>query len=77
MEGLPDDAAVEACIRSLFDLANELRIPPLMEFGIKDEDIPELVGLARKASSMKFNPVVLTDAALGQAIRGAVFGHIR
>jgi hypothetical protein len=30
------------------------------------------VGLARKASSMKFNPVVLSDEALAGVLRAAI-----
>jgi alcohol dehydrogenase class IV len=74
LEGLPDDTAIDGAIRFLFELSRDLRIPPLREFGIGPKDIPELVSLAKKASSMKFNPVVLTDESLGKALTAAMAG---
>jgi alcohol dehydrogenase class IV len=75
LEGLPDDAAIDAAIRYLFDLSRELKIPALKEFGIGTDDVAELVSLAKKASSMKFNPVALTDESLGKALTAAIAGE--
>jgi alcohol dehydrogenase class IV len=47
----------------------------LKQFGLKAEDIPAMTALARKASSMKFNPVVLSDEALAQAMQAAMEGR--
>jgi alcohol dehydrogenase class IV len=74
LEDLPDDAAIDGAIRYLFELARELKITPLREFNIATADIPELVSLAKKASSMKFNPVILTDESLGKALTAAITG---
>jgi alcohol dehydrogenase class IV len=65
-------AAVDAGIAWARDIARDLHIPPLRHFGLTPTDIPTLVTLAQKASSMRFNPVVLPGetlhAVLGQAL---------
>jgi alcohol dehydrogenase class IV len=53
-------------------LARELAIPRLGGFGVTEGDIGEMVGLARKASSMKFNPVELSEEALAGVLRAAL-----
>jgi alcohol dehydrogenase class IV len=55
-------------------LATELRIPPLKAFGLTAASVPEMVALAKRASSMKFNPVRLDDAALARALGRAIDG---
>ena len=67
-DGVAADAGVEAVGR----LVRELEIPRLGQFGLAGQHIPELVALARKASSMKFNPVVLSDDALAEVLRRAM-----
>ncbi|MDP9174441.1 MAG: iron-containing alcohol dehydrogenase [Planctomycetota bacterium] len=71
---IPDEEAIRACVRTTSDLAFELKIPALKQFGVTAEAIKEMVALARRASSMKFNPVVLSDDALATALRGAIDG---
>ena len=44
-------------------------------FGLREGDIPNMIALARKASSMRFNPVVLSDEALSAALRNAITGQ--
>jgi alcohol dehydrogenase class IV len=39
-------------------------LPPLSSYGIGAGDVPALVAQARQASSMKANPVVLSDQDL-------------
>ncbi len=63
---------IELLIAFVTDLVKKLRIPPLKQFGLSDADISEMIVLARKASSMKFNPVVLSDEALFEALGAAV-----
>jgi alcohol dehydrogenase class IV len=46
------------------ELASALRIPKLAALGIRPDDIPLLVEKAKIASSMRGNPIVLTDAEL-------------
>jgi len=46
------------------DLASALRIPPLAALGMRLDDVPLLVEKAKAASSMRGNPIVLTDDEL-------------
>ena len=66
-----DDRAVDAATTFVSDLVRDLRIPRLGTFGISEADIPELAQTARKASSMKFNPIELPPATLEQILRNA------
>lgn len=63
---------IDGCARFTAKLARELNIPPLKQFGISRNDIPEMIFLARKASSMRYNPVVLSDESLAQALNAAI-----
>ena len=56
-------------------LVLELNIGPLSQFGMNDSDIPAMCALARKASSMRYNPVVLSDDALANALSAAIRGE--
>lgn len=69
-----DREAIDACARVTADLARTLGIPPLEKFGLTDARVPDMVQLARKASSMRFNPVVLSDEALAAVLRDAIHG---
>jgi alcohol dehydrogenase class IV len=69
---LADEAAIEACMRITSDLVRELEIPTLSAFGMSAAHVLEMVKLARKASSMRFNPVVLSDEALSGALSAAI-----
>ncbi len=54
------DASIKDGIRWLFDLRESLSIPGLRAYGIQEKDFAGLVERARKASSMKGNPIELT-----------------
>jgi alcohol dehydrogenase class IV len=54
------------------DLCQALDVPPLSTFGLTKEDFPKVVDQARKASSMKANPIVLTDEELTEVLTRAV-----
>ena len=56
----------------LGSLVEELRVPRLSLYGVRMEDIGRVVAAARQASSMKGNPVVLTDDELGEALSAAI-----
>jgi len=71
-ESIEDDEAIDACVHITSDLACELKIPRLNRFGIESGDVTEMVALARKASSMRFNPVVLSDVSLAGALNSAI-----
>lgn len=49
------------CLR---DLAQRLKIPPLRTYGIQESDLPEIATKAAQASSMKGNPVKLSEETL-------------
>jgi alcohol dehydrogenase class IV len=56
----------------VFDLREELEIPSLGNYGIQTGDIPVLIEKARQASSMKGNPIVLTDDEMHQILEKAL-----
>lgn len=45
-------------------LCRELEVPGLSAYGMTKKDVPDLVAKAKVASSMKANPIVLTDEEL-------------
>jgi alcohol dehydrogenase class IV len=63
LTGRPDATADDgvAWLRALVD---DLRIPPLRTYGLGESDVDALVEQASRASSMKANPIVLTDEEL-------------
>jgi alcohol dehydrogenase class IV len=66
------DARAEDGIAWAHDLHDSFNIPGLSSFGITEHDFPDLVGRAKKASSMKGNPVDLTDEELTEILQKAV-----
>ena len=58
------DASAEDGIRWLHQLCADLKIPSLGSYGVSAADFPAIVSQSRKASSMKGNPIELTDAEL-------------
>jgi alcohol dehydrogenase class IV len=59
-------------VSSVARLVEDLHIPRLREFGLAEHHVPDMVALSRKASSMRYNPVVLSDEALAGALRAAI-----
>jgi alcohol dehydrogenase class IV len=53
-------------------LGQSLAIPPLSEYGLSAGDFPEIVAKSSKASSMKGNPIVLSDAELTGILAQAI-----
>ncbi|HLJ47418.1 MAG TPA: iron-containing alcohol dehydrogenase [Bryobacteraceae bacterium] len=49
-----------------------LAIAPLRTYGIRETDIDDLVSKASRASSMKANPIVLTDHELHEVLERAI-----
>lgn len=66
------NAQAEDIIRWLTDLYETLNIPPLAEYGLKSDDFDILVEQSQKASSMKGNPIHLSDAELLDILTQAV-----
>jgi len=62
-----DDAVVW-----LVETCNAWNIPGLGKYGIETDHIPDLISKAKNASSMKSNPIVLTDAELHKIVESAL-----
>ena len=71
LTGKPDAGATHG-IDWIHDLCNALDVAPLFEFGITEAHFPEMIAGAKRASSMKGNPVELTDEELIEILRKAV-----
>lgn len=67
-----DDHAIDAGLAFLRQLVLALEVPGLATFGLERDDVAPLVQAARKASSMKYNPVTLSDEALAACVHGAL-----
>ncbi len=72
--GLPladDRAARAALVRLLEDWRVRLSVPRLSSYGIVEADIPAIVSDSR-GSSMKTNPIVLTDTEIAAILRASL-----
>ncbi|QSQ16334.1 iron-containing alcohol dehydrogenase [Myxococcus landrumensis] len=69
-----EDARAEDAVAWVESLREALRIPELATYGMTTERLGELVSKARAASSMKANPLVLTDAELTEIATRAMHG---
>jgi alcohol dehydrogenase class IV len=65
-------ATPEAGTLWLRELCNALRVPPLAAHGVSTSDFAEIIAQAKKASSMKGNPVELTDEELTGVLDSAL-----
>jgi alcohol dehydrogenase class IV len=65
--GSPHAGAADA-VAWIGALVRRLEIPPLRAYGIAESDIPVLVDKAAQASSMKGNPLALTQEELCEII---------
>lgn len=67
-----EDTRAEGGAAWLQDLCAELHIPPLRSHGMTPGDFPELVAQARRSSSMKGNPVALSEEELNGILEQAL-----
>jgi len=51
------------------EICRALKLPSLGEFGLKEKDFHTIIAKCRKSSSMKGNPIVLTDDELMEILR--------
>jgi len=65
-------AGAEQGVAWVAQLVADLKIPRLRTYGITGQHAPELVANSAKASSMKANPIVLTEAELGEILEAAI-----
>ena len=66
------NAGAEDGVAWTHTLCSKLKVPNLSAFGITEKHFPELIKRAKNASSMKGNPVVLTDEELAEILRKAL-----
>jgi alcohol dehydrogenase class IV len=66
------EALAEDGIRWLHKLCADLKILPLGAYGVTAPDLPPIITQARKSSSMKGNPIELTDGELNEIMARAV-----
>lgn len=68
------DANAEASdlVAWLRETCAALETPPLRTYGVREEHIADLVAKGQKASSMKANPIVLTEAELREILERAI-----
>jgi alcohol dehydrogenase class IV len=67
MTGKPN-AEVDESITWIKDLTNDLNIPKLSKFGLKEEMFSVIVEKSQKSSSMKGNPIQLTDGEITEIL---------
>jgi alcohol dehydrogenase len=67
-KAMPDEEARESLLETLEDWTRRLKLPRLGHYGIQDKDIERIVVNSR-GSSMKTNPVTLTDAEIAGIVR--------
>ncbi|PCC72441.1 Alcohol dehydrogenase, class IV [Nannocystis exedens] len=65
-------ATLDQAVGQLRSLVASLQIRPLAAFGLRAADLPDLADRSRRASSMKGNPIDLTDAELHEALAAAL-----
>lgn len=65
-------ATPEAGTLWLRELCDTLHVPPLAAHGVSTSDFAEIIAQAKKASSMKGNPVELTDEELTGVLESAL-----
>ena len=66
------DATISDGIEWVRSLCADLEIPGLSRYGLTEAGIPTVVAEAQRASSMKGNPVVLSDRELAAVLRQAL-----
>jgi alcohol dehydrogenase class IV len=72
LTGKSDTTILETFLTALLV---ELNIPPLSKFGLGESHIPTMITLAKQSSSMKYNPVKLSDEALAGILRAGINGY--
>jgi alcohol dehydrogenase class IV len=65
-------AKADDATRWLQQLITELRVKPLSAYGLSSADVPDVVAKAKQASSMKANPVELSDSEVSSVLEAAI-----
>lgn len=69
---LTGGSEAEDGIKWIAGLCRDLQVPPLSALGVAEKDFSALVANAQRASSMKTNPVELTERELTQILHAAL-----
>jgi alcohol dehydrogenase class IV len=67
-------ASADEGVAWLADLVSDLAIPPLSDWGVAPANLTEIVRQAQRSSSMKGNPIALTDDELIASLSNALGG---
>lgn len=67
-------ATAEDGVKFVAGLVGDMRIAKLDRFGMGPESVGPMVELAKRSSSMRYNPVELSDEVLGNVLLSAVRG---
>jgi len=59
-------------VRWVSELCRALEVPPLRAYGVRQEHVPDLVAKAARTSSMKGNPIELTNEELSRIAGDAI-----
>jgi len=65
-------AGLEEALEWLDELCSKLSVPSLSAFGLSEEALPDVVEKAKNSSSMKGNPVKLTEEELTEILKQAI-----
>jgi len=66
------NAQLEDALDWIKELCMQMHVPGLEDFGIRESDIPSIVEKGKQASSMKGNPLPLTDNELATILRSSL-----
>jgi alcohol dehydrogenase class IV len=71
---LTDDisASVDDGVAWIRNLSDELAVPSFTEYGVRESDFAEIVAKAKSSSSMKGNPIRLTEEELAAVLADAL-----
>lgn len=71
-DGGNDETRLARLEDRLFELVAEMKIPGLASYGITNADFPALASSAARSSSIRQNPVVLSESALPEILRASL-----
>lgn len=66
------NATAKEGVRWLHELCSDLKVQPLGAYGVTAADFPAIIEAAKKSSSMKGNPIALSDSELKSIMEQAV-----
>ena len=66
------EEAIDACPIIAADLVQKLQLPSLAQFGLTESMFPQIIEMAKKSSSMRYNPVPLADDVLANILRASL-----